>query len=101
MPPARVRGARAGDARGCSPRCSPETGSIADASRTAHRREGSGLVAAFLQWHLERGVRSLRHVERVKQTRSPVSTRVSVVARSARVVRPADAAHAAAQVAKA
>ncbi|WP_179756158.1 DNA repair protein RecO [Kineococcus aurantiacus] len=28
------------------------------------RREGSGLVAAFLQWHLERGIRSLRHVER-------------------------------------
>ena len=30
-----------------------------------HRREGSGLVTAFLQWHLERGVRSLRLVERV------------------------------------
>ena len=30
-----------------------------------HRREGSGLVAAYLQWHLERGVRSLRLVERV------------------------------------
>ena len=29
-------------------------------ARTQHRREGSGLVAAFLQWHLERGVRSLR-----------------------------------------
>lgn len=28
------------------------------------RREGSGLVAAYLQWHLERGLRSLRHVER-------------------------------------
>ena len=26
-----------------------------------HRREGSGLVAAFLQWHLERGLRSLPH----------------------------------------
>lgn len=29
-----------------------------------HRREGSGLVAAYLQWHLERGIRSLRYVER-------------------------------------
>lgn len=37
---------------------------LADASENVHRREGSGLVAAFLQWHLERGVRSLRLVER-------------------------------------
>ena len=36
----------------------------ADASHPAHRREGSGLVAAHLQWHLERAVRSLRMVER-------------------------------------
>ncbi len=36
----------------------------ADASATRHRREGSGLVTAYLQWHLERGVRSLRLVER-------------------------------------
>jgi DNA repair protein RecO (recombination protein O) len=36
----------------------------ADASDLRHRREGNGLVAAFLQWHLERGVRSLRLVER-------------------------------------
>ncbi len=36
----------------------------ADASEPRHRREGSGLVTAFLQWHLERGVRSLRLVER-------------------------------------
>jgi DNA repair protein RecO (recombination protein O) len=27
-------------------------------------RESSGLVAAFLHWHLERGLRSLEHVER-------------------------------------
>jgi DNA repair protein RecO (recombination protein O) len=26
--------------------------------------ETSGLVAAYLQWHLEHGIRSLRHVER-------------------------------------
>ncbi|HET7477374.1 MAG TPA: DNA repair protein RecO [Dermatophilaceae bacterium] len=37
----------------------------ADATDARHRREGSGLVTAFLQWHLERGVRSLRLVERV------------------------------------
>ena len=30
-----------------------------DASEPRHRREGSGLVAAYLQWHLERGLRSL------------------------------------------
>ena len=38
---------------------------VADASEPRHRREGSGMVAAYLQWHLERGVRSLRLVERV------------------------------------
>lgn len=36
----------------------------ADASDTRHRREASGLVAAYLQWHLERGIRALRLVER-------------------------------------
>ena len=36
----------------------------ADASLPQHRREGSGLVTAFLQRHHERGVRSLRLVER-------------------------------------
>ncbi len=36
----------------------------ADASGARERREASGLVAAYLQWHLERGVRSLQHVER-------------------------------------
>lgn len=37
---------------------------VADVSDPRHRRQGSGLVAAFVQWHLERGVRSLRLVER-------------------------------------
>jgi DNA repair protein RecO (recombination protein O) len=37
---------------------------VADASEPRARREASGLVAAYLQWHLERGVRSLRLVER-------------------------------------
>ncbi len=36
----------------------------ADASDLRHRHEGSGIVAAYLQWHLERGLRSLRLVER-------------------------------------
>jgi len=36
----------------------------ADASEVRHRREGNGLVAAYLQWHLERGLRSLPMVER-------------------------------------
>jgi DNA repair protein RecO (recombination protein O) len=37
---------------------------VADASADAERREGSGLVAAHLQWHLERGLRSLPLVDR-------------------------------------
>lgn len=37
----------------------------ADASDLRERREASGITAAFLQWHLERGLRSLPHVERV------------------------------------
>lgn len=37
---------------------------IADASADRHRKESSGLVAAYLQWHLERQLRSLRHVDR-------------------------------------
>ncbi|WP_104179758.1 DNA repair protein RecO [Arthrobacter sp. B0490] len=36
----------------------------ADASETGARREAAGLVGAYLQWHLERGVASLKHVER-------------------------------------
>jgi DNA repair protein RecO (recombination protein O) len=37
---------------------------IADASADAVRREASGLIAAHLQWHLERGLRSLPLVDR-------------------------------------
>lgn len=37
---------------------------VADASHDRSRRESSGLVAVFLQWHLERQLRSLRHVDR-------------------------------------
>jgi len=35
----------------------------ADASERRHRVECSGLVAAYLQWHLEHSIRSLAHVE--------------------------------------
>ncbi len=36
----------------------------ADASADRERKEASGLVAAFLQWHIERGLRSLPLVDR-------------------------------------
>ena len=35
----------------------------ADGSERRHQIECSGLVAAYLQWHLEHSIRSLRHVE--------------------------------------
>lgn len=38
---------------------------LAQASELRYRREASGLVTAYLQWHLERGLRSLPIVERV------------------------------------
>jgi DNA repair protein RecO (recombination protein O) len=37
---------------------------VADGTGARAQREASGLVAAYLQWHLERGLRSLRLVER-------------------------------------
>jgi DNA repair protein RecO (recombination protein O) len=37
---------------------------VADSAGAGHRRECSGLVAAHLQWHLERGLRSLPLVDR-------------------------------------
>jgi len=36
----------------------------AAASGPASRREASGLVAAYLSWHVDRGLRSLSHVDR-------------------------------------
>jgi DNA repair protein RecO (recombination protein O) len=36
----------------------------AETSQATNRRESSGLVAALLQWHLERGLRSLPLVDR-------------------------------------
>ena len=35
----------------------------ADTSQARHQVECSGLVAAYVQWHLEHSIRSLRHVE--------------------------------------
>jgi DNA repair protein RecO (recombination protein O) len=40
---------------------------VADAAEPPARRECSGLVAAHLQWHLERGLRSLPLVDRREQ----------------------------------
>ena len=37
---------------------------VADAADDRAQRETSGLIAAYLQWHLEHGLRSLRLVER-------------------------------------
>ena len=37
---------------------------VADASEDRQRREASGLAAALVTWHLERGLRSLPLVER-------------------------------------
>lgn len=34
-------------------------------SELRNRREANGLIAAYLQWHLERGLRSLQLVERI------------------------------------
>ncbi|MEQ7005455.1 DNA repair protein RecO [Actinopolymorpha sp. B17G11] len=39
---------------------------VADASDARHRREATGMVSAYLQWHLERALRSLPHVERLE-----------------------------------
>ena len=38
---------------------------VADASQARHQVECSSLVAAYVQWHLEHSIRSLRHVEHV------------------------------------
>jgi DNA repair protein RecO (recombination protein O) len=40
----------------------------ATASEPRVRTEASGLIAAYVHWHLERGVRALRHVDRSPRT---------------------------------
>jgi DNA repair protein RecO (recombination protein O) len=37
---------------------------VVEGSEPRHRREATTLVAAYLQWHLERGLKSLVHVPR-------------------------------------
>ena len=37
---------------------------LVHAAEPRHQREATGLVAAYLQWHLERGLRSMAYVER-------------------------------------
>jgi DNA repair protein RecO (recombination protein O) len=37
---------------------------VAEQVDARYRKPASGIVAAYLQWHLERGLRSLAHVER-------------------------------------
>lgn len=37
---------------------------VVDEAQPRHLKEASGLVAAFLAWHLERGLKSLAYVER-------------------------------------
>ena len=58
-----------------APRLTPETigllGALlsgdwvtADAAAPSPRAQASGVIAAYTQWHLERGLRSLPHVDR-------------------------------------
>ena len=37
---------------------------LVEGSEPRHRREATGMVAAYLQWHLERGLKSMSYVER-------------------------------------
>ena len=37
---------------------------VADAASARQRRDSAGITAAYLQWHLEGSLRSLKHVER-------------------------------------
>ena len=36
---------------------------VIDGASAAETAAASGLIAAYAQWHLERGIRSLEHVE--------------------------------------
>jgi len=64
LPSARGRLACGPDG-GPDARLAPRDWENADRSERRHQVECSGLVAAYLQWHLEHSIRSLRHVERV------------------------------------
>jgi DNA repair protein RecO (recombination protein O) len=65
-----------------APRLDPETLALlgallqgdwnyADSSAGGTRSKASGVVAAYTQWHLERGLRSLEHVDRSNRKREP------------------------------
>ena len=41
---------------------------IAEAAGERRRAQASGVIAAYTQWHLERGLRSLEHVDRTART---------------------------------
>ncbi len=58
-----------------APRLTPETiallgallsgdWAVADAATRSERAQASGVIAAYVQWHLERGLRSLHHLDR-------------------------------------
>src|SRR6195952_3778815 len=52
---------------------------VAEASTSSHRSQASGLVAAHLQWHLERQMRTLPLVERAYRIdRSPADRRAAM-----------------------
>lgn len=44
-----------------------------DVTPDAIAREASGIVAAYVQWHLERGLRSLEHIDRTLGTANAVT----------------------------
>ena len=46
---------------------------VADAAAERHRKEASGLVAAYTQFYLERTLRSLRHVDRTSGPATPAT----------------------------
>src|SRR5690606_31689985 len=49
----------------------------ADATEARYVREGSGLVSAYLHWHLERGLRSLRYVGKLRTERTARGSRAT------------------------
>ena len=51
---------------------------VAEASHSSHRSQASGLVAAHLQWHLERQLRTLPLVERTHRIDRTVADRRAV-----------------------
>ncbi|SDS24938.1 DNA replication and repair protein RecO [Nocardioides scoriae] len=46
---------------------------VVDEAETRHRREARGLVAAYVSWHLERGLRSMPHLSETWDARPGVA----------------------------